>query len=661
MTPEDVELLFQSRDQHQGSVSVRHEGDDTISDEETSFRVLQLKGVLPAVHNAWISGSEELDYIAEKLADGSRDASWRVPLGDSGLLNFFLSILHVEGLRQHLLIHALRLIGNSCADTDENRARVVQSKQMTSIVKLSSDDSLLPFVIPVVYNVCVDYEPAQLEACNAGLSRVLVEILASKEPEANMANPATATCLLNLAVSRTYPPDLEDFCGLTSVALAYLTHERFQAHLLESGSCELLMQCFEDSYGRFDITNTDPEETAELKQLWIAFVQIFADISASPYFAALPLASPPVQRLVQWLGSPFFSYPHLQTAACLSLGNIARSDETSTALLRDVYGPISTMLTSMSPPAAQLLHAVLSFLKNLAIPVPNKPILGQLLLEPPSNSILSRLWLTETQQQTQFAAISLTRLLVSSCPANVSRLCTPLSPDPSSPAHERTNLHLLISVGSRADAEPTKFEVARTVAAVCKVLHTPYPPTSQPLLSWGSDPPDNSSRERFYSAHEAEISKCLADLLTQHRFPALRSECLFAMALMSRSADGAKVVCRALHPVVVSGALVEAVTGRNMADGVRSSEGSEDSSIRQTGGGELDAIQGLGLEPQQVSLDPAQAASMSKIDRENGLVLVAELLRQDASVLPQFRRSWFEDMLKTGGEMVLNERRQEGE
>lgn len=73
MTPEDIELLFQSRDQHQGSVSVRDEGDDTISDEETSFRVLQLKGVLPAVHNAWISGSEELDYIAEKLADGSRD------------------------------------------------------------------------------------------------------------------------------------------------------------------------------------------------------------------------------------------------------------------------------------------------------------------------------------------------------------------------------------------------------------------------------------------------------------------------------------------------------------------------------------------------------------------------------------------------------------
>ncbi|OIW24676.1 hypothetical protein CONLIGDRAFT_102596 [Coniochaeta ligniaria NRRL 30616] len=680
MTPEDIELLFQSRNQSQG---IHDEDEETISEKETTFRVQQLKEILLVAHNAWVSGSEELDYIAEKLADGSRDASWRVPIGDSGLLDFFLSILHVEGLRQHLLIHALRLIGNSCADTDENRARVVQSKQIPSIVKLSSDDSLLPFVIPVVYNVCVDYEPAQLEACNACLSRVLVEIirgprlnacrpflniickilklLISQGPEANLANPATATYLLNLAVSRTYPPDLEDYCGLTSVALAYLTHEQFQASLLNGGYCELLMQCFEDSYGRFDIANIDPEDTAELKQIWAAFVQIFADISASPYFATLPLGSPLVQRLVRWLGSPSFSYPHLQTAACLSLGNLARSDEASTALLKDVYGPISALLTSMSPPAAQLLHAVLSFLKNLAIPATNKPILGRLLLEPPTDSILSRLWSTETQPQTQFAAISLTRLLVSGCPANVGRLCTPLSPDPSSPAHERTNLHLLISVANRADAEPTKFEVARTVAAACKVLHSPYPSTSQPLLSWGPDSPDNSSRQRFYSVHQAEISKCLADLLTQHRFPALRSESLFVMALMSRSADGAEIVCRALHPMEVSGALVEAVTGRNMADGARSREASAEFSIQQTGGGGLDAIQGLGLEPQQASLDPAQAASMSRIDRENGLVLVAELLRQDASVVPQFRRSVFEEMLKTGGEMVLNERQERGE
>lgn len=43
--------------------------------------------------------------------------SWRIPIGDSGLLDFFLGVLSVDGLRQALKIHVLRLIGNSCADT----------------------------------------------------------------------------------------------------------------------------------------------------------------------------------------------------------------------------------------------------------------------------------------------------------------------------------------------------------------------------------------------------------------------------------------------------------------------------------------------------------------------------------------------------------------
>jgi hypothetical protein len=83
MTPEDIELLFQSTNQSQGSVSVHDEDVDTLSDEETNFRVLQLKKVLLVAHNAWVSGSEELDYIAEKLADGSRDRWFTLSISNS--------------------------------------------------------------------------------------------------------------------------------------------------------------------------------------------------------------------------------------------------------------------------------------------------------------------------------------------------------------------------------------------------------------------------------------------------------------------------------------------------------------------------------------------------------------------------------------------------
>lgn len=73
MTPEDIELLFQSENQSESGVSVHDEGDDTLSNKEEDSRVLRLQEVLAVAHSAWVSRSEELDYIAEKLADGSRN------------------------------------------------------------------------------------------------------------------------------------------------------------------------------------------------------------------------------------------------------------------------------------------------------------------------------------------------------------------------------------------------------------------------------------------------------------------------------------------------------------------------------------------------------------------------------------------------------------
>jgi len=74
MTPEDVGLLFQSRHRSDGSNNINNEDDDElISDTEKAFRVQQLKQVLLVAHDAWVSGSGDLDLIVEKLADGSRD------------------------------------------------------------------------------------------------------------------------------------------------------------------------------------------------------------------------------------------------------------------------------------------------------------------------------------------------------------------------------------------------------------------------------------------------------------------------------------------------------------------------------------------------------------------------------------------------------------
>lgn len=83
--------------------------------------------------------------------------AWRGPFGDSGILEFFLRILALDGLKQGLQIHILRLVGNSCADTDENRARVIQGNHLGTIISLLEQESLIPFTIPVLFNILVDY------------------------------------------------------------------------------------------------------------------------------------------------------------------------------------------------------------------------------------------------------------------------------------------------------------------------------------------------------------------------------------------------------------------------------------------------------------------------------------------------------------------------
>lgn len=42
---------------------------------------------------------------------------WRIPLGDSGILSFFLQTLNTHVLEPELKIQILRLVGNACADT----------------------------------------------------------------------------------------------------------------------------------------------------------------------------------------------------------------------------------------------------------------------------------------------------------------------------------------------------------------------------------------------------------------------------------------------------------------------------------------------------------------------------------------------------------------
>lgn len=669
----------------------------------------------------------------------------------------------------------------------------MEGGHINAIIDLLRHDALLPYVVTVLYNVSVDYgeqlspvyrwdamapmlttppEPVQLQASEAGLSQRLIDLLGgprletsrpliglickilafliAQEPEARIGSPETPRVLLSIATDQEHPVDVDDFSALASVALAYLTHETFQASNL--ASVPLLLEAFSMSHTAFDPSDTDdPDAAAQLKQVRTAFVPVLADISALPDFITMPaqgagqaqLLEHPVLRTLQgWLRGPPENAT-LQSAACLALGNVARSDATCETLVGGaaIHEPLIELLarctgsgtaamTTASPTNSQLTHAVISFLKNLAIPAANKPALGRL-LEP---GLLPKLWSTwgDAQPQSQFAAVSLGRLLLVGCQPNVARLCTILERDPDAPDNaRRTSLHVLLGLFSRSDVEPTKTEVARAAANVCRALHSapvesvlseeweaPPPPTSSagdqgegdnttqetPNHATGAttgtttEDPSSSSpaevrRAHFYAAHDPALPAALAFLLTQSRFPALRSEAWFVLALTARrSPSGARLARGVLGPAGACRALVEAVTGRrDISDGddmllAASSSGDggdavEDVLSNSTGGaaaggaqqgqgqvatvgGVSIGVEGLGLgeggpgdlQPQQV--DPAARAGMARVDRENALCLVAELVRDgdgDGELDPA-RRAVYERLLATGWELVQNSR-----
>ncbi|PNH57046.1 hypothetical protein VD0003_g746 [Verticillium dahliae] len=708
LTASEIDSLLQNWTHDNTGQLVRNQaGGDAalLPDPDRLRRTRALGDVLHTVQQLWYAGSEEIDAVAQILANGSRTASWRLPLGDSAVFDFFLGILAVDTIRQSLKLQILRLAGNCCADADENRARVVSSNHMPALLAQLEDDSLLPFAIQVIHNVMMDYESTQLAALNAGLSAKLVDLLASPRFAhcqhllgmiGTIFEMLTPLILLNLALSPAVVDDAADVIQLTLVALSYLSFENLQTVFVSSYGMPSLLGAYYHISAKLDPTVVAEEDLeAQLKQLRNTFMQLLADLCYLPTFNQVyDLSSPIFQTFQSWLSSP--GNPSLQAAACLCLGNVARSDEASLALVSNhqLHTPViaitaaqvslATAQPAQGPFDAVLLHSALSLLKNLAIPASSRPVLGDLL----TPDLLPTIWSLDpnTSMQTpqlHFAAVSLTRLLLTSTPQNVRRLCAPLSPDPLSPLSSQTLLHRLLDVFARADptqAAHTRTEAARAALAVVRVLHTtPVPPL---LPDW--DPRDDGyvfrragapvaaaaaaasssspagedvarpRREVFYRRHGA-LGKALAHLVVQPKFGVLRSEAWFVFALMARSEDGAGVVSKVLAVPGAWEALVESITGRR--------EGEERSAETAEERGEVtistDAASVVdGLQPQQV--DPQQAEGMARVDRENGLVLVSELVKHAGGDFPAARRAALGEMLKEGGELVAEGRKDDG-
>ncbi|KAF4993664.1 hypothetical protein FGRMN_6382 [Fusarium graminum] len=633
-----------------GAYDATNETQDAISK--------RIKLLSPVVDTLSSQDPDSLEAVAKALGDGSRDVAWRIPYGDSGILEFFLDILASDEQQSHgVKVQALRITGNSCADTDQNRARVVEGKYIVSFINHLQDKSLVPYLIPVLYNVLVDYEPAQRLASESRLSSNLIALLQSpnvsdfsplvtyfckilallitQDGEVAVADPQTASVLLKLAASPDHSSDIEDFLALVSTAASYLANDSFQERLLTSKQADVFVKVYYIALTQFDSELDDEETAKELGQLCTSLLTTLADLTGNDAFPAhYPLESSVPQSLLGWLKEP---HVILQSAACLALGNLSRSDEASTAFVQkyQAHLPLIALLSDPEVAEAQLLHAALSFLKNLAIPAKNKPLLGDLL----KPAAIPRILTIDTLPQVQFSAVSLLRLLLVNSADNVRQVTIPRTVEAEGSSSKHTTVHDAISLFERSDTEPTRLEAARSVATVCRVLHTTA--VDEVLSGWNSENEETQSRELFYAGHN--FSQILSFLITQEKWPVLRSEAWFVFAVMSRSKDGARVVAQVLTVSGALDALSYAVVGKVTSD-------SQTPQI-EAGLPEVPPAipEELALEPQQI--DPKQKANMAKVDRENCLVLCTEVIK-NGETLEAEEVSRLQSLIRQGTELL---------
>ncbi|KAL9602780.1 MAG: hypothetical protein Q9219_001623 [cf. Caloplaca sp. 3 TL-2023] len=392
----------------------------------------------------------------------------------------------------------------------------------------------------------------------------------------------------------------DDMLQILNAIGSFLQQERCRRQFVDENLVTVLLDTLVDSY-KFDASDPDTEE--EISLLRNAVNQLLSDISATNLFAeSYTIESPIIGSLIQWLSS---RHEQLRISSCLVLGNLARSDSICLHMVSRLalHEKLLELLHDQSN--MQDAYAALGFLRNLALPTENKEIIGT----QQSVETISTFWSQDLHPQVQHASVSLLRQLMNKCIGNVRWLLESLSPDQDSPAHEKTYMSLLLLLFGRTDDVSTKVEIGRTVATICRCIAS----SSQGLPAGST----SAILHRLYGMH-ADIARPLAMMVSQSRFPIIRSEGWFALALMARSREGSAAVSEALQQMEVFGALVTTITGQPTNG--QAFERGDTSNTRLSGSS-------TGSETRS-----EQEVEMQAKDRENALVLVSEMLKNTVRI-----------------------------
>ncbi|KAH7138788.1 armadillo-type protein [Dendryphion nanum] len=503
-----------------------------------------------------------------------KNREWQVPFRKRGILAYVTERLDPNSPSLELEKQYLRVIGNCVADneTDQNRELVVNVVQKLS---LSLDQEVLRTTTFAVWlNLCNDYaEQAQAEAARLRVDAKVAALLSTgKIPEEALEY---AIDLLNWATEKLTPPDFHDpvslktfehvlhvaleydedtYYDLVSIIAHYLQQQEFQEKVATPDIFGRLVDLTLDYESRLEpeeldavlaglSTQKSPDDEPSDDTTVLVLIQLVNSLSAISstdlFVRDFGIRSPVIEKVISKLQDTSAS-PSTVLASVI-MGNVATSDQVSTALVEDaqLHTPVIALLFSSEVPA--ILYAAAAFVRHLAFPEVNRTVLGEAGLI----KICCRLLVNKDPSVRGEAAAIIGKLCTNNLP-NIQKvvlgavpegIAVAKLPEVDSPPPQPTILYHIVTQ-ALAPAPPvpstsmknTLIEIGRTIVAILRYVGQ----------SQGKSDEVIKVAEKVFQT--PLVARPVARLVRQRFFAEARSEGLLGLGLMAQSKEGAAYV-----------------------------------------------------------------------------------------------------------------------
>ena len=391
---------------------------------------------------------------------------------------------------------------------DINRDRVISSRYFRTLSGNFTHEATAHVTLACLYNISLDYDPAQHALRENGLFLDLIALLddpvLTKGDDSHVLSSMLhhITGLLSFAVESydvDQSPDTvlktlfryiihgdtitEEIVSLRGAVIVHLKHDRFRRLLFDQDLFETFLVSILRSFGYIGISRTQlpdaftlgrplDDDIEDIEPTQMSLIATLRDLSSSQmFFERYPFESAITRKCFSWLGS---DNPSLQLISCCMLSNYARAKEQWAKSFVVAHNTHLRLIQLCKPVAdSRVALAALEFLMQLArLPDNRARICKHEFLD-----MMSSIWLHAAGDsgeliRTQYASVAVLLGVICDCPHAIQQLVAHRAFSTARAGSSGSDSHLqsLMLCFVRSNDRRVKFEIAKVIVEISKTL-----------------------------------------------------------------------------------------------------------------------------------------------------------------------------------------------